>query len=367
MKVENSLRSTWGTSPDLHTHIYGVCVCVCYRGSPCWVGWSSPGGWSPVRPGQGPSEQSCRPDQASERRYRSSPCHPPAYTHTHTNTHRAKLIWMCQCGTTREAFFENIIQSWWLSAKQVENLTSSTRLQLADVIMRQQHFTVISLENVFPFRCSIVPGELIFSDDSSKSHSLKPITANTMCHQLNHLKLISAFLAFLTACFLQSKPPSPIPRQHPSVLYRSTDAILFIYMRACSLYRTDSMHTWVGATQLTRPSLCREETCWDSSVWTLCTITAREKKRGCVRERGRERERERDPAWWQMGGPSGKRTMCSVPITEDKLTEMLSYQHNMPHWTPDMLLNLFSASLSTTRGFRGHIIKSVQSHCSYVC
>ena len=116
-----------------------VCVRVCYRGSPCWVGWSSQGGWSPVRQGQGPSEQSCRPDQASERHYRNSPCHPPAYVHTHTHT--AMLIWTCQRGTTREAFFENIIQSWWLFAKKVENLTSSTGLQLADVIMCQHHFT----------------------------------------------------------------------------------------------------------------------------------------------------------------------------------------------------------------------------------
>ena len=70
-----------------------VSVCVCYRGSPCWADWNSQGGWSRVHPGRGPWEQSCRPDQASERRYRSSPCRPPANTTEHW--YQGGFLWQC--------------------------------------------------------------------------------------------------------------------------------------------------------------------------------------------------------------------------------------------------------------------------------
>lgn len=65
----------------------------------------------------------------------------------------------------------------------------------------------------------------------------------------------------------------------PLILTLKKRGRLFAYTweSAVCTRKREPQHMWVGATQLTRPSLCREETCWDSSAWILCFITTMEK------------------------------------------------------------------------------------------
>lgn len=109
-------------------------------------------------------------------------------------------------------------------------------------------------------------------DFSTHIHSFCLITIITTFDQLSDLNKVCLLVISYCTCTQYSMLFCAT-----ASLYQCTEVILFI-MCECSSYMVASVHTWVGVTRLTRPSLCSDETCWDSSAWTLCTITSRKIK-----------------------------------------------------------------------------------------